>query len=321
MKLATFLLICVAPAALADDADVKIDGRIATEARLEGLTRGRSRSELVAELKTRRDRGWRAQAEVRGRSDAKDVRLREAFIDYRHDDRRIHARVGQAKKILGLDYERGESERIAPEHAAIYRKLESLSLVGRETVARLAHGDGHSMTRQTVSLGYAEARDVDIIYSFQVPLPNQHHVGSWLLAQVDRIEEKEQFIWSCVASYWYDSDELWLSAEWFAGKDPYESHFASLYDNAKAVHFSAMKFEIAPTLAEIWQPFAQLSGILHNLEKPESNTLTAMLGINWRWKPVKIAAMLDIVGTNSELTRYHRDYDDSLAQIQGTFYF
>jgi hypothetical protein len=319
MKQLALLCTLASTPVLADD--VKIDGRVETGFRVEAFERGRFRSELVAEIKSRREAFWRAEAEIRGRSDAKDVKLREAFLDYRDKGEAREFRIGQTKKILGLEYERGERSRPAPERAAIYRKLETMALVGRETVARYGLGDGVSAARHTLSLGYAEARDTDLIYAVQAPLGGDHHAGAWLLAQADRIEEKEQFVWATVGSYWYETDALWASAEFFAGKDPFESHYESLYGDAKAVHFAALKLEIAPLVRAAWQPFAQLSGILHDVSATGSNTLTAMAGVNRLWKDLKVAMMVEAVGTTSPLDRRKRDYDDSLAVVQGSYYF
>ncbi|HYX34719.1 MAG TPA: hypothetical protein VE954_16600, partial [Oligoflexus sp.] len=128
----TFVIVWVVlfPKARAEVAiDIEVDGDVRTGIEYEKRKNGaHSYAESTLEFASQRRDGFRAVIEVQGKTETREVRLRDSTVDYKIDDQ-LRAEIGFSKKRLGIEYNRSSWNRDLINETLLYKKLEELTLV------------------------------------------------------------------------------------------------------------------------------------------------------------------------------------------------
>lgn len=311
-----------------DKPKVKIEGRISAGFELEEFKNGRSSHDAELGFETRRKRGTRAVASMRGQSDDSAVVLEDAYIEHELE-KGEDLLGGQMKKRLGLEYAQSDRERLTVRRSPLYQKLEEFAYVGREMTLRynldadLKAGDrGYQ-----ASLGYSESIDVNVTLHVEQPFAGgDMSAGVWALLQSDRIDAGRQFVFAAVMSLWSNHEGRRFQVELMGGVDPYMSEFARTYGDGEQVHYAGAKVQYGVSFplsdGERIEPLVQASWIAHDVDAKGYDTLQLLLGGNyWLSEELRLALNVEGIGTNSPIDLSERAYGDSNATFEATYYF
>jgi hypothetical protein len=329
-----------ARAARADDAEKGRDGkkdhtpefsgRVTTGFRVKELKHGEAETKGRVELETDRREKAKIEIEAEASSVDKKITLIEAYIDQKlgGDARLI---VGYDKKLLGLEYELGDDERLPIYRTLIYRKLETFAYVGRESTVRYEQRvEPHSGdVAWTVSAGYGESLDADVMASVRREVARDWTIGAWTLLQSDKINRARQVVWATMLSTIYMPGDERFEAELAAGQDPFESEFQKTFGDGKNRYYGGwrllygQRLGAAPGAAEgYWEPFAGLSGVRHDMSLPHFNTAELLLGVNYRFtKALVLGVDVNLVATQSKIDRDERTFNDSGGALELKYVF
>lgn len=301
------LAILVGKSAIAMDlSKMKIDGFIAILGEVENTDKyGLDDVEAELRLKTPRYKDTRAVITVDGKYYRRSLYLEDLYIDHKfHKNLKLTA--GISKKILGLEYENGRQYRATIHRSPIYKKMESLGIVGRQFNLRLS---GKATTQNglnwSAAIGTDGTRDVNLLASLQKPLANAG-VGTWLLIEAHKVGSYYDALYSQVFSFWYDIDILRMSMELFVGNDTRQTEYNEIFEDGRTVFFSGGKFEALGdyrfSKKVTFNPVFQTSFWMNDMENRLNNSLHFLLGARWRIGRIAVSLNGRITGERLENT-------------------
>ena len=132
---------CMSSPAIADD--IKFEGEVSTGVKVEGFKNGKAETEAELKIETKRVDSIKAHIDLEMDSKDREVELDEVYLDAKFSEENKLV-FGLTKKIIGLEYERSNKQRMPLSRTLIYRKLESFAYVGKETTVRFVSEDEES---------------------------------------------------------------------------------------------------------------------------------------------------------------------------------
>lgn len=259
------------------------------------------------ELKTRRWEGMRALFKVEGWAFHKAIEIKDAYIDYKVAPQ-VHLQLGYNKKRLGLEYEQSRKNRLSPERSYLYRKMESLGIVGRQLNLRLLLKPQRGLELD-VGVGADASQNVNALTRVAYGR-NDWGLGVWGLVESHRINNGYLFTWATALSAWYISEQSRAVLELIGGLDSEESEMERLFFEGRRVYFVGPKLELGRRfeLSERVQiePFTQLTLALHDLEDSFYNTIEAVGGVNIRYRRTVTGLTISSQGETERVEPYDR---------------
>jgi hypothetical protein len=313
-----------ASSALAADEGVKVEGEVKTGVEVLEFKNGKAVTEAQLKIETKRVDSVKAKIELEMDNLDRVVEMEEVFLDKKFSDEQKLV-IGLTKKIIGLEYERSDNERMPLSRTLVYRKLETFAFVGRETTVRYISEDENKKAKFfKASLGYADSLDYNISSIFSLPVGGDLSVLWSGLVQSDKINKGRQLAWATAFSALYDSETMLLEAELFAGIDPYESEFEKAFGSGRTVHFGAAKFLAGMRLGgeSQYEPFLGYSNVRHDVEYVRYYSAEYLAGLNYYInKAFTLAANMSLVATNSRFDYSKFTWNDSSVEFSAGMRF
>lgn len=302
-RLLPLLLLYTAPCHGSSDlvSGLELDGAVrldvVTEERFEKATFGK---EAQFGLTVRPDESLRAVTDVKLSSESRALELRELFLEYGSgSENRLAA--GQAKKEFGRDWDLGTEERLTLERGAIYRKLGTLSYVGRDSMVGCRIGaPGQAALSHAVSLHTSEGMNAAGIYQLTWRVGTRGRLDSYSLLQAQSLNRRWMWAEAQAVAYSAETSVVRWETEWFAGRDFIETDYSSKVGIHGDVFFSALSFAAAWKSQRI-EPFARMGVILHDLTRLGSRTGEGILGARFfLGKRAFLGAQITLLRTSIE---------------------
>lgn len=324
------ILTCLISSLAFGDGGVKYEGRLDAGFKSQGSRNGASDLDAKIKIKSKREEGTQAVIQLRGTYEERSAFLQEGYIDHKFDDD-SRLEFGLNKKRFGVEYELSEDEHPLLKRSILYRKLETFGYVGRELIVRYAgatdeNGDDAPFT---LSAGYSESLDTHISGHYQWNLGGDGvKLGTWGLVQNDRIDANYQVGWIHGWALWERQERQHWEFEVMGGTDPFETEFEKTFGDKKKILFYGLKGMLARRLGEgslqdrCWEPLVLVSVAVHDSRQPDYNSIQGLLGVNYHFhKDFMLGLQLEAVGTNSQLNKKKRTYDDSRSVFLARFFF
>lgn len=306
------------------DEGVKVEGEVKTGVEVLEFKNGKAVTEAQLKLETKRVDSVKARIELEMDNLDRVVELEEVFLDKKFSDEQKMV-MGLTKKIIGLEYERSDRERMPLSRSLIYRKLETFAYVGRETTVRYISEDENNRAKFIkASLGYADSLDYNISSIFSLPVGDDLSVLWSGLIQSDKINKGRQLAWATAFSALYDSDSLLIEAELFGGTDPYESEFEKAFGEGRTVHFGAGKVFAGLRLGsdKQYEPFLGYSNVRHDIEYIRYYSAEYLAGLNYNvTRAFTLAGNMSLVATNSRFDYRKFTWNDSSVELSAGMRF
>jgi hypothetical protein len=124
--------------------DFKLQGRLGLGAETNDEDRVDDIFETRLGFRSKRQKGVRANVEVRADEGSREVLINDAFAEYQNEEKTFRIRGGRGKKILGWEYEYPTANRLSIHRSLAYQFLEDRALVGRDYFVSYQWFDRHS---------------------------------------------------------------------------------------------------------------------------------------------------------------------------------
>lgn len=297
------------------DFPLSIEGRVDVGVEVERFKSGETVYETQLDIKTKRKNGVRAAVELEATSKDRLIRTDKVYIDIKHSEI-SKSKIGLMTRDFGLEYEKNYSERTTIRRTLVYKKLESMGLVGREFGYFWKRESEETKGGPAAGIFYTEAGNGNLQLSYITGRDQDVNFGSWTLLAIDKVDAGRQFVWSQAFALWKERGGFRYESELIGGVDPDESEFEKSFGDGKPVYFYALKqsFDYRFELDEEQsiRPLVVLSGIVHDADTPRYTSLSLLLGVHYEpFHHLMIGADVDLVSTNSKLDLDKRSYDQS----------
>lgn len=242
--------------------------------------------ELEADIKiqSRRIEGWRAEVALKGESDDRQLRLKEALANW--SSKSLRFSIGLIEQHLGLESIQNKWERHFD--SLLYRKFKETGLIGEELGMRLFSASD----TWSVTLGLPDSKDYNIRVAYNASVNKKltmlvnTMIGSdyWYqgerqtiyavsagLMTANQLSDEEPFTWEIEAAY---------------GVDPIASEWSKIAGQSGLTHFKSARgglriptnFRVSDS--PVWS-LVDLAIIEHNDSKHTVTAGDGGLGIMW----------------------------------------
>jgi hypothetical protein len=245
----------------------KVDGRVSLhlESR-DHFAYSDFSKEAQLDLETRRKGGFRAEMDLRVATHSSGLALREVFIDYKSESGNRFL-LGQSKKRFGLEGEMELEERLTLGDSMVYRKLGSLSYVGRDSTIEYRRGDlDEQNLSHDLSLHSSEGLNGAALYRLRLKLDSTSQISSYSLLQMDAVTGW-RISGAQGVSYAIRTDRVRIETELFFGEDYIETDFNEQLSLAQDVYFGALTAGFSYRAGDL-EPFLRASALFNDLSDP-----------------------------------------------------
>lgn len=263
-------------------------------------------------IRTKRKDRVRGYVEVKADEDDRDVKIHDAYADYKSESGASRIRAGRGKKVIGWEYEYSTADRLTIKRSAAYQYLEDRSLVGRDYfayyqwhLAKKESSDDQNDENGSASYGvdaskgrplslidpsevlelgiaihYDEAKNGAVILSAIVTPSPLWRFGLWAGAQGTRDQDGRTDTFNGALSALFQSGVHRAGAELFFGRDPFRTEIEENYGGGRNVAYGAIKAEYG-FLHRGWNPFYVATVLWKDLDHRGDRTETQALGLRY----------------------------------------
>ncbi|MBN2527290.1 MAG: hypothetical protein JXR76_12920 [Deltaproteobacteria bacterium] len=319
------LLMCLGCCCVCVEARAGVKGNVEVGVDVENKNNTKVDVEAELKFKSKRAAGLQAEVEAKASGVDRDAHLEDVLVDYRFS-KKLHINLGYSKKILGLEYEQGKQTRLSIHRSSMYRKMESLGLVGRQINLRLEAKLGKKKKRLFLSaaLGGDNSRDYNLQFSIKKRFRDLG-VGVWTLLEQHRIDKDFMTVYAEVASAWYETDAGKVTLEVIHGVDAIRTEYLSLLKKDRTVHFLCPKMDMAKfiTLGKetALVPFVQAGMVFDDLDNAADNSLLFAAGTRFQWHGLRIGLNVEAIGVKDPTKKNHRDFHRRSFYGQVIYFF
>lgn len=301
---------------------VEISGRVTTGVEIEQPKNGKSETAAKLKAKTKREGKTRASVEVEATTADREVILRGAEIDHKFGGGHS-LELGLLKKEFGLEYELSDADRLPIKRTLLYKKLETFTYVGRESIVRWRH-EGEALDT-AVSVGYADSLDAHVLAALGAEFADDWHWHAWVLLQSDKVNRGRQEVGAVAGALAYLGPEARVEAELFGGVDPLETEFQRALGDKKTRYFAGgrgLYGRVFGSREDGLEPYFGLAGVRHDVTLPRHYSDQLLLGMNWYVSRVlQISLNASLIETVSRIDPDLKTYNDSSAGVEAKYVF
>ena len=246
--------------------------------------KGDVEAEANIKLESKRIKGWRAEIDIEGQSDERQMRLKEAFANWATEKLRVS--LGLIEKNLGLESSQNKWKRHF--ESLLYRKLKETGYIGEELSLSVHSPDDD----WSISLGLPESKDYGLRVAYQHSINNELSAfTSGVLASDSWYQGRRQTVYAVTFALFSTpliTDARLLSFEFEVGYgvDPVASEWSQLAQGTGLTRFKLgrggirIRSPLMIAATPIWG-LADLSLIEHSDSRHRVTAGDGGLGLLW----------------------------------------